>query len=458
MAEEYGHGSGICGGGGGNWWDSPRASTVTRFDCSSSTSSASASYGWITETGDNISTRSTVDSASATSGSASFHDGHLLQGANSANTSAVLIDPTFQIMGLRLPSQAIEWNHSLLRDEKAAESSFRAMIQEGMATSSNFNQETGGLFESHQDHCKTLEKLFPRIKIEDAIEFKQINRGLISLDHQPMENHFQLESPPVYSSPSSNLQALIGSVHHHRQQQLSPFGNRPMSFGYDQQQLSYGLASDVSLLPSWSKAHRSHRSSPPKQMPAPPHSAPFGPASVAAGAMSDTARPSFFPSLQPQFPMPSFDEKPKQRAMEVKEALKKSSGDQTTNKRPRNNEASSTLPPFKVRKEKMGDRITALQQLVSPFGKTDTASVLSEAIEYIKFLHEQVNVLSTPYLKSGASLHRHQNSNQSKNAEGGAKQDLRSRGLCLVPVSSTFPVAHEPTVEFWTPTFGGTFR
>lgn len=89
----------------------------------------------------------------------------------------------------------------------------------------------------------------------------------------------------------------------------------------------------------------------------------------------------------------------------------------------------------------MGDRITALQQLVSPFGKvnlapkciyllyfhkelassfacsffflkikkknlivyddfksclivcqTDTASVLSEAIEYIKFLHEQVNV------------------------------------------------------------------
>lgn len=83
----------------------------------------------------------------------------------------------------------------------------------------------------------------------------------------------------------------------------------------------------------------------------------------------------------------------------------------------------------------MGDRITALQQLVSPFGKvcmiisiswdffsssfwwlilvvkvlfyiiitnfwpfqTDTASVLSEAIEYIKFLHEQVNVSSFDY-------------------------------------------------------------
>ncbi|KAE9620747.1 putative transcription factor bHLH family [Lupinus albus] len=59
------------------------------------------------------------------------------------------------------------------------------------------------------------------------------------------------------------------------------------------------------------------------------------------------------------------------------------------------------LPAFKVRKEKMGDRITTLQQLVTPFGKTDTASVLSEATEYIKYLHEQVTVLSTPYMKGG---------------------------------------------------------
>ncbi|GER31671.1 basic helix-loop-helix (bHLH) DNA-bindingsuperfamily protein [Striga asiatica] len=70
-------------------------------------------------------------------------------------------------------------------------------------------------------------------------------------------------------------------------------------------------------------------------------------------------------------------------------------------KRPRV-ENPSPLPAFKVRKEKLGDRITALQQLVSPFGKTDTASVLHEAIEYIKFLHEQVSVLSTPYLKNGS--------------------------------------------------------
>ncbi|PNY02918.1 transcription factor bHLH123-like protein, partial [Trifolium pratense] len=108
---------------------------------------------------------------------------------------------------------------------------------------------------------------------------------------------------------------------------------------------------------------------------------------------------------------------------------------------------------------------------------TDTASVLSEAIEYIKFLHEQVTVLSTPYMKSGAPIEIHQpqlvtqaskyclhfhldlneNSSKSKKSES-AKQDLKSRGLCLVPVSSTFPVTHETTVDFWTPTFGGTSR
>ncbi|CAL2233259.1 unnamed protein product [Prunus armeniaca] len=82
-------------------------------------------------------------------------------------------------------------------------------------------------------------------------------------------------------------------------------------------------------------------------------------------------------------------------------------------------ESRTACPPFKVRKEKLGDRIAALQQLVAPFGKvniekrtlvfslfnvfqfnlitnsilqTDTASVLMEAIGYIKFLQNQVEV------------------------------------------------------------------
>ncbi|KAI7748027.1 hypothetical protein M8C21_028531 [Ambrosia artemisiifolia] len=52
----------------------------------------------------------------------------------------------------------------------------------------------------------------------------------------------------------------------------------------------------------------------------------------------------------------------------------------------------------KERKANFGDKIAALQKLVSPYGKTDTASVLHEAMEYINFLHDQVKVLSAPYL------------------------------------------------------------
>lgn len=71
------------------------------------------------------------------------------------------------------------------------------------------------------------------------------------------------------------------------------------------------------------------------------------------------------------------------------------------------------------RKDKVGERISALQQIVSPYGKvtfsvnkilkqikrtnfsliffasmpqTDTASVLLDTMHYIEFLHEQVKV------------------------------------------------------------------
>ncbi|KAJ7957786.1 putative Transcription factor [Quillaja saponaria] len=97
-------------------------------------------------------------------------------------------------------------------------------------------------------------------------------------------------------------------------------------------------------------------------------------------------------------------------------------------------ESHTPCPPIKVRKEKLGDRIAALQQLVAPFGKTDTASVLMEATGYIKFLQHQVETLSVPYMKSAG--------NQSiRVIQGGStiedenERDLRSRGLCLVPLS-----------------------
>ncbi|KAM7509542.1 hypothetical protein LguiA_019995 [Lonicera macranthoides] len=153
-----------------------------------------------------------------------------------------------------------------------------------------------------------------------------------------------------------------------------------------------------------------------------------------------------------------------------------------TPKKPRV-QASSTQSTFKVRKEKLGDRITALHQLVSPFGKTDTASVLLEAIGYIRFLQSQIEALSLPYLGSGSANMRHQHSavqgernclfpedpgqllndncmkrkgapdQQDSNEEG--KKDLRSRGLCLVPLSCTLQVGSDNGADYWAPALGG---
>ncbi|KAJ8756163.1 hypothetical protein K2173_024710 [Erythroxylum novogranatense] len=105
---------------------------------------------------------------------------------------------------------------------------------------------------------------------------------------------------------------------------------------------------------------------------------------------------------------------------------------------------SSSQPPLKVRKEKLGDRITALHQLVSPFGKTDTASVLLEAIGYIRFLQGQIEALSSPYMGTPSSKMGNQQSHVQDNPK-----DLRSRGLCLVPVSCTQHVGSENGADYW---------
>ncbi|KAJ9548713.1 hypothetical protein OSB04_021256 [Centaurea solstitialis] len=149
---------------------------------------------------------------------------------------------------------------------------------------------------------------------------------------------------------------------------------------------------------------------------------------------------------------------------------------------------SSSQSTFKVRKEKLGDRITALHQLVSPFGKTDTASVLLEAIGYIRFLQSQIEALSLPYLGSESGNMRHPqhsvqqgernclfpedpgqllNDNCMKLKGSALDQDshqepkvkdLRSRGLCLVPVSCTMQVGSDNGADYWAPALNGGFR
>ncbi|KAL5213838.1 hypothetical protein ABZP36_002990 [Zizania latifolia] len=110
-----------------------------------------------------------------------------------------------------------------------------------------------------------------------------------------------------------------------------------------------------------------------------------------------------------------------------------------TSKKPRN--TSQRGAPEK--KDKIGERVAALQQLVSPFGKTDTASVLQEASGYIRFLHQQLEVLSSPYIRAppvaGAA------------PEGHDHYSLRNRGLCLVPVDLTLQLTQSNGADLWAP-------
>ncbi|KAL6999416.1 hypothetical protein U1Q18_000578 [Sarracenia purpurea var. burkii] len=464
MADEFQTGS-------GNWWES---SSRNRFHSGSSPSSSAltsvGTFGWPTEIPD-LKARSSMDSVSA-SGSSSmvFRDTHKLQPPDSAAGSGVLADSNLQMMGLSLSSHAMDWNPTLLRATKE-ERGFRSALQDDLNSSTNHYQQETGMGGSSQDQWR--EKIYTGSSEDSsANEYKQINRGFL-MDHQNFSSShinsgdgigtcqglttsYQMD-PTAYGGASTVL--LHGLLASDSQQQPPTFENQTMNYQFPP---SYGMNSGDLLPSSWSKFPQFLRSSPPKHS---PHNqsqfssnTPFWNASAAAPAMNDVGS-SFFPPLQTQFP-PTFDEKPnKQNTSEVQElsSVGKKSNSEPSNKRSRSDTPSPLPAAFKVRKEKMGDRITALQQLVSPFGKTDTASVLSEAIEYIKFLHEQVSVLSIPYMKSGTSMQHQKNYDKSKEPEG-QKQDLRSRGLCLVPVSSTFPVTHETTVDFSTLTFGATYR
>ncbi|XP_071693665.1 uncharacterized protein [Rutidosis leptorrhynchoides] len=360
-------------------------------------------------------------------------------------------------LGLSSPpiSQSLDWNQPLYREDQSNDhhqSGYQTLIPEDHSLSSN----TSNFQESHWKSNK--------IYSDSPTEFKQTDVRGVRLEEPVNYNDENRLNPSFqtmdssYGSNSIILQSLFGSDHNTNQQHDSGYDqNQGMSYSY---QSSYGGITmpgggggDYCTPPP---PQEFSMNSPPKvQQPnivSPLHfsnNARFWNAS--ATSMNDDARSSFFP-LQMQSPSSTIEDKPKNPTSEI---VKKSNSKSST-KRPRND--NPPLPAFKVRKEKMGDRITALQQLVSPFGKTDTASVLSEAIEYIKFLHEQVNVLSTPYMKNGAAIMQQQQQQISDNALEESRQDLKSRGLCLVPISSTFPVTHETTVDFWTPSFGGTFR
>ncbi|KAK7412240.1 hypothetical protein VNO78_03691 [Psophocarpus tetragonolobus] len=455
MAEEFQ--AAICGE---TWWNINPTRSV--FPLMSSTCSVEAAdvgnYStWQTDFVDLKGTRSFAEETNNLVSSytcPSFLDAQKPQQSDSASgTCSILIDSTLQMMGFGLSSStSSNWNQSLLGR------GFHSVLQEetGMGGGSSSNNS-----QIQKDWSPKNFSSAGGSQVSSVDSFKPMNQEF-SLDQQSLNSVVTSTGSlsggfPIVSSSYGYPSTLIQSIYEPEPQPQPPnslFTNPSMS--YSSSTANYGTCSNE-LSPTWSKVSSLLKPSVPKQQLSGLHfsnNTPFWNAS--AEALHDI-RAGVFASSQTQYQTPNFEEKPscpktllnKLKREESPDAAKKNSSEPAF-KRQRI-ETPSPLPTFKVRKEKLGDRITALQQLVSPFGKTDTASVLHEAIEYIKFLHVQVSVLSTPYMRNGTPI---QDCDDVKESEG-EKEDLRSRGLCLVPISSTFPMANESSVDFWTPTFGG---
>ncbi|CAL0300855.1 unnamed protein product [Lupinus luteus] len=468
MAEEFLQ-AGICGE---NWWSINATRSVFPLMSSSSTCSVAANDAgnystWQTDFLDLKPTRSCVEDTTNNNNlvfdaSLGFLDAHKPQQHSesatvSGNGSILMDSPTIQMMGFGLSSStSLNWNQSLFHSSGSQESNFYSVPQEEGIDSSN-NSQIQKEWSSNKSQT-TVDAFKPMNQ-----EFCLNQQGLSSVTSIGQSCGFQIESTSSYDYPSNLTQSLYEPAYPQPQPQNSLFNN-PSTMSYSSAP-NYGTSSSNELSPTtWSKVPNSFVQ---KQQ----HSSglhfsnktPFWNAS--AEALNDITA-GVFASSQAQYQAPTFEDKPiSQNTLlnKLKEddkssntiSVGKKSACEPDFKRPRI-ETPSSLPTFKVRKEKLGDRVTALQQLVSPFGKTDTASVLHEAIDYIKFLHDQVNVLTTSYLNNG-SPNEYQGCDNVNNSEG-PNQDLRSQGLCLVPISSTFPVTNETTIDFWTPTFGGTFN
>ncbi|TKY59371.1 dimerization protein [Spatholobus suberectus] len=468
MAEEFQ--ARICGE---NWWSSTIDSTRSVFPLSSSSISSPCSVA--ANDAGNYSTRQTTDidlkatkyCAEETTNLVSdsylgFVDAqkpHKSESESASGSGSILIDSTLQMMGFGLTSSTSQnWNQPLLfRCNGRAESNFHLVLQE----------ETGIDSSNSQIQRDWIPKSFSSSGGNQIDNFKPLNQEF-SLDHESLSSLTSTGLPNrgfSIGSTSYGNHSTLQSLYDpdpHPQPQHSLLTNRPMSYS---SKASYGTPC-TELPPIWSKVSTFLKPTPiAKQHPIGLHFSNNTPFWNASAEARNDIRARTFASSQSQYQTPTFDEeKPncpntllnKLNSEETLDSasMAKKNVCEPALKRPRI-ETPSPLPTFKVRKEKLGDRVTALQQLVSPFGKTDTASVLHEAIEYIKFLHDQVNVLSISYMKNGAPIQQQQGCDDPKDSEG-PQQDLKSRGLCLVPISSTFPVATEPTTaELWTPTFRG---
>ncbi|KAF2585624.1 hypothetical protein F2Q70_00034393 [Brassica cretica] len=136
----------------------------------------------------------------------------------------------------------------------------------------------------------------------------------------------------------------------------------------------------------------------------------------------------------------------------------------STNKKPRLQPSPSSQSTLKVRKEKLGGRIAALHQLVSPFGKALShpyfGTTASGNMRHQQLLQGDRNCLfpeDPGQLLNDQCMKRREasfSSTETQNANEEPKKDLRSRGLCLVPISCTLQVGSDNGADYWAPALG----
>uniref|UniRef100_A0A1D1XYK4 Transcription factor bHLH123 n=1 Tax=Anthurium amnicola TaxID=1678845 RepID=A0A1D1XYK4_9ARAE len=448
MGEEF-HTS-VCSG---SWWNAeatrggfdvlPPPSTSAAASCSVAVGDM-GTFRWTTEMLESKASpgEGSSPSASASGGSTvTFHGTPMIRASGPTASDGFQLEPTLvPVVGSGLPCSSMDWNQvNFLRSNRRVEGGFHANIpHDHLCSRAYLSQEDS--MESDKAHTGVGHSGFL---------FRDFNQGFMA-DQRP-----RLSSGDVADDGFRGISFASTTLHGLIDQEMKP------------QTSSIDTCSTNLMSPRFP---RFLKASPPKQQP--PHGhLQFSNNTPFWNATGNSVRTAFGSSAQTHelLTQEYFEGKPHHSntkgkycnsegtrdATSAATAAKKSVNEPTLKKA--RIEAPSPLPTFKVRKEKLGDRITALQQLVSPFGKTDTASVLHEAIEYIKFLHDQVGVLSSPYMKNGSAMQYQQISDESKDSDG-PKPDLKTRGLCLVPISFTLPVVNEPTTDFWTPTFGGTYR
>ncbi|KAL8502514.1 hypothetical protein ACS0TY_021594 [Phlomoides rotata] len=91
----------------------------------------------------------------------------------------------------------------------------------------------------------------------------------------------------------------------------------------------------------------------------------------------------------------------------------------------------------RLRRERIAERMKALQELVPNGNKTDKASMLDEIIDYVKFLRLQVKERKggTHETASSSEGTEQQVAKLMEEDMGSAMQYLQGKGLCLMPIS-----------------------